>query len=213
MLSIIYTHPNHDILDRYIDSQLLNKNIITIENKDRSIKIKEVRKTIQELTTIPQSTRYLWIKQAEKLTIPAQNSLLKLLEEPPTKTKIILSVNNPSMLIDTIRSRCIIKRVGENTSKSESDNLDLIKEALSANDAKRISLAGTLGKDRLSAITWIHDSILSVHEKLPLIDSRQSLNIMKSILSQLLSTQKYLESNCNVTLCLENMFLNLPKAK
>jgi len=49
----------------------------------------------------------LIILQADKLTVEAQNSLLKLLEEPPEETQIILTAQNRSNLLPTVVSRCL----------------------------------------------------------------------------------------------------------
>lgn len=54
----------------------------------------------------PGDRRVAIIDQAEKLTQPAQNALLKLLEEPPQETVIILTATDPTALLDTILSRC-----------------------------------------------------------------------------------------------------------
>ncbi|MDP2844364.1 MAG: DNA polymerase III subunit delta', partial [Acetobacterium sp.] len=45
------------------------------------------------------------IEQAETLTIPAANSLLKVIEEPPERTVIILSADNAEGILQTIQSR------------------------------------------------------------------------------------------------------------
>ena len=46
------------------------------------------------------------INDSDRLTPPAQNAFLKLLEEPPEKTVFILNTANPSSLLSTIISRC-----------------------------------------------------------------------------------------------------------
>ena len=45
------------------------------------------------------------IEHAEALTIPAANSLLKVIEEPPERTVIILSADNAEGVLPTIHSR------------------------------------------------------------------------------------------------------------
>ena len=50
--------------------------------------------------------RVFIISNADKLTIPASNSLLKLLEEPPGRTVLILTTSKPGALLKTIVSRC-----------------------------------------------------------------------------------------------------------
>ena len=47
------------------------------------------------------------IDEADKMTVGAQNALLKTIEEPPEYVVILLLVRNMSILLETIRSRCI----------------------------------------------------------------------------------------------------------
>lgn len=51
------------------------------------------------------------INNFEKFGREAQNSLLKLIEEPPTDTQIIILINNPSFVLPTILSRVQIINV------------------------------------------------------------------------------------------------------
>lgn len=46
------------------------------------------------------------VNNAEIMTMEAQNSILKILEEPPENTLIILSTSNSDSLLETIASRC-----------------------------------------------------------------------------------------------------------
>lgn len=45
------------------------------------------------------------LEQADRLTVPAENALLKVIEEPPERTLIILSAQNAESLLPTIQSR------------------------------------------------------------------------------------------------------------
>lgn len=45
------------------------------------------------------------LEEADSLTIPAANALLKVIEEPPERTLIILSAQNAEALLPTIQSR------------------------------------------------------------------------------------------------------------
>ena len=49
--------------------------------------------------------RAVLIEKADKMTVEAQNALLKVLEEPPTDTVIVLTASNKLSLLPTIRSR------------------------------------------------------------------------------------------------------------
>ncbi len=48
---------------------------------------------------------------ASKLTIQAQNALLKLLEEPRQSLSFILATSQPQLLLDTIKSRCQVRNL------------------------------------------------------------------------------------------------------
>ena len=51
------------------------------------------------------------IKDADTMTVRAQNRLLKTLEEPPAGTVILLLSENRDNLLETIRSRCVAYRL------------------------------------------------------------------------------------------------------
>jgi DNA polymerase-3 subunit delta' len=75
--------------------------------KRTEVLIEQVREFIEKLAVRPsRSARRIGIiNDAESLNLPAQNALLKTLEEPPTHTVIFLVSNSERALLDTIRSR------------------------------------------------------------------------------------------------------------
>ena len=85
--------------------------IITISHeKPNSIGVGEIRRMRADLQIKPYSNarKVYIIPDAEKLTIPAQNALLKTLEEPPEYAVIILIANGLSAFLPTILSRCVV---------------------------------------------------------------------------------------------------------
>ena len=50
--------------------------------------------------------RAVIIRDAENMTVQAQNSLLKILEEPPQRTYFLLTSAHPEQLLTTVKSRC-----------------------------------------------------------------------------------------------------------
>lgn len=75
---------------------------------EATIKIKQIRQMIATLGVIPYSgeKRIIIIKEADKMTIEAQNSLLKSLEEPLRQNIFILLTDQAKGLLATIVSRC-----------------------------------------------------------------------------------------------------------
>lgn len=92
----------------------MNKNhpdIIYISHeKPNSIGIEDIREQlIADVAIKPYTGPYkiYIVDEAEKMTVQAQNALLKTIEEPPAYAVILLLVNNTSTLLQTISSRCI----------------------------------------------------------------------------------------------------------
>ena len=76
--------------------------------KSAFIRIDEVRKVIDFLakTSFNDGWRVVIVDSADDMNKNAANALLKILEEPPAKTVILLISHNISNLMMTIRSRC-----------------------------------------------------------------------------------------------------------
>ncbi len=77
-----------------------NNNSITIEQ------IREINEFVK-LRTIGTGSyrRFIVIENAGQMTIQAQNALLKLLEEPPKDTMIMLTIDNTQDILPTVLSR------------------------------------------------------------------------------------------------------------
>ncbi|MCL2059661.1 MAG: hypothetical protein FWH01_11510 [Oscillospiraceae bacterium] len=73
-----------------------------------AIPVDAARSVVDWFSTRPlhSSKKVCIIAQADHMTEQAQNALLKTLEEPPAYGAIILTAENPGMLLDTVRSRC-----------------------------------------------------------------------------------------------------------
>jgi DNA polymerase-3 subunit delta' len=82
--------------------------IIRIKPSGASIKINQIRTLCQTLTMKPYEAgiRVVLISDAQALNPAAGNALLKVLEEPPTGTILILVASHTSDLLPTIVSRC-----------------------------------------------------------------------------------------------------------
>lgn len=77
-----------------------------------SIKVEHVR-ALQTLLIGAGQGKKILIYPAEKITLVAQQALLKLLEEPPQGTSIVVVARSRSAVLPTLRSRLAIERVGQ----------------------------------------------------------------------------------------------------
>jgi DNA polymerase-3 subunit delta' len=83
--------------------------LLIVESQEKSISIEQIRQLINffSLKPILASLKIAIIDEAEKLTVEAQNSLLKILEEPYFNDLIILITAYPQKLLPTIKSRLL----------------------------------------------------------------------------------------------------------
>ena len=80
-----------------------------IESEEGKIKIEQVRNLQGKILEKPivSSKKIYIIKEADTMTKEAQNCLLKTLEEPPEYTVLILIATSESLILPTIKSRCM----------------------------------------------------------------------------------------------------------
>ncbi len=91
----------------------VHPDVLIIEPNDKgNIKIEFVREAIQRAGYKPFEgrRRVTIIESADGLDTAAQNSLLKMLEEPPASSVFILVTSLPDTLLITVRSRCPLLR-------------------------------------------------------------------------------------------------------
>ena len=78
--------------------------------KPNTISVEDIRRQVNgDIMIRPYSSPYkiYIIDEAEKLSVQAQNALLKTIEEPPVYGVILLLTTNAGMLLQTIKSRCV----------------------------------------------------------------------------------------------------------
>ena len=96
------THPNIKIIEKEIDSKTGKiKTNITIDQ------IRRLKTFLNSTSIIQNSSKIVIIDSADYLNISSSNSMLKILEEPKENTYIFLISNQISLLLPTIRSRCL----------------------------------------------------------------------------------------------------------
>ncbi|QIB70123.1 hypothetical protein Ami103574_12825 [Aminipila butyrica] len=123
------------------------------------------------------------IKQADTMTVRAQNRLLKTLEEPPRGTILILLSENTENLIPTILSRCVAFRV----EPFETPEYGQIKE--NAQELVRMLLnrdpfyalkakLGQVAEDKDAAMKLL-DGMELIYRDLAIANTRESRNYTK----------------------------------
>jgi DNA polymerase III subunit delta' len=88
----------------------VHPDVLVVEPGDMgSIRIEQIRDVIDRAAYRPfeGKRRVVVIDDADAMAAPAQNALLKTLEEPPSSSVFILVTARPDVLLPTVRSRCI----------------------------------------------------------------------------------------------------------
>ena len=89
-----------------------NFTLIDTLSEKKSIDINQIRNLILNLnkSSFNSKERFIIIDNIENLNINSINSLLKILEEPPSNTYFII-INNDRFILPTLKSRCINYKV------------------------------------------------------------------------------------------------------
>ena len=154
--------------------------IYVTHEKPASIGVDDIREQINDTIQVrPYSSYYkiYIVDEAEKMTVQAQNALLKTIEEPPAYAVILLLTTNQDAFLPTILSRCVqlklkplkdsvvkeylIQSLGENESEA-----DIYAAFARGNLGKAIHLAqseefGVMYREMLHLLKHIKDTDIS----------------------------------------------------
>ncbi|HZZ98672.1 MAG TPA: hypothetical protein VFG51_01940, partial [Candidatus Saccharimonadia bacterium] len=92
---------------------------------------------------------------AETLTLPAQNAMLKLLEEPPEHTYLVLMSTSDYVLLPTILSRCVV--IHSTNQSKDQEQIHLPKT-----HAEITAVVDEYGKDRSTAVAYCESLMLQL---------------------------------------------------
>lgn len=83
-------------------------NTKTKDKPSRQLKIEQIRDAIDFAQNTAQrgGAKVIVINPAEAMNVNSANALLKILEEPPARTFLLLVSEQPGLLLATLRSRC-----------------------------------------------------------------------------------------------------------
>jgi hypothetical protein len=176
------------------------------ENEGLGIDIVREIISLSSYATYKNEDQYYILLHFDLASIEAQNALLKVLEEPPNKTNLILTAENPNKLLPTILSRCnLIRIMVKETIDTSIDQefLNFISAPQKYNYAQAIELAeGIKTKD---------EALLIISSLLTKVNSMSSLEKKHLLMQNLLNTHRLIEQNVNIKLALENCFFNILK--
>lgn len=170
-----------------------------------SISIDQVHRLHDSLSLSPVmgEQKVILIHPAHALTIPAQQAILKMVEEPPSRVLFLLVTHTPSVLLPTILSRCrmvsySLQETGENAKQSvakEVREVSVAKEVRAVtNHAEAIKLSDEHGAKKETALAFINQ----------VIESEQDPHVKKAAIRAL----GLLHKNINAKLVLDEFLFS-----
>lgn len=136
-----------------LDQVIHHTNVLWVTPEKESLKRSEVTRIMAELSLTAfdgQQTRWVVVDEAHKLTPEAANSLLKLLEEPPLGTQIILLSPAATLVMSTLRSRTGLKVLASSplVPLATSEMTDQAKQFVDGSVAQRFGIIGQAHKQK-----------------------------------------------------------------
>lgn len=186
---------------------ILEKSQITKNNPDlfileeERIGIAQIKQLIKHLSTKPfgQTAKSAIILDGSNITPDAQNALLKILEEPPGESVILIGVESETKLLPTVLSRCLVI---SNQQSVISNQIEFdLQQILNASIEERFEIVEkTTDKERL-----LNNLTESYRQKV--LKGEGS----GEFLEELLQAHIWKESNVNIRTILEYLMLKLPR--
>ena len=199
-----------EFIEQIIPNSENNPDYLEINTQDKqSIGIKQIKELISWMQMRPfqEENKLAVILEAEKMTTASQNSLLKVLEEPPAKSYLFLATNNPRSLLGTALSRANKITIGATSNGAVQQDIDLIP-ILSVDPKGQFSKIEefTKIKDPKERKVQIRQFLEALH--LHIRDSEGSKTENLNLIQQ---TQRALNANSNTKLVLESLFFNFKR--
>lgn len=190
----------------------VHPDIIMIYPNGENIKIERIRelRSIARYGPVEGKWKVAILKDADKMTIEAANSFLKVLEEPPSHVVFILVTSKEEAIPKTIISRCqrIIFGEMQVPLKKSQDQDDLFLSRVDSIDKRGIVEILELSKELSSEgemVENILNRLLMMYRERIIKDNSGNLEHVKIILNTLKGIQK----NANKRLALDNMLLKI----
>lgn len=212
MQTIIVEGGSTSARQKYLEERIASSELIHLFAEKSTLTIQQVHDLSIPLSIAPRLPRIVWIEEANLLTIPAQNALLKMLEEPPASTSFYLTLRNKSSLLPTIRSRGLTITLGQPQAHDDPTILQELKTVMQQSPGDRLLSIKKLDRD--AAKLWFSqiESSLTLKLKASNLNPQQA-KLLSRIASLTLSAHSQLEANCSVSLVTQNYYLLLPHTR
>lgn len=181
MIPILVLSKDPKLIKKYIDALKVNSLFFEIIPSTKEYSIDDIKNLKKETKIFNPKTRTYFLENFHQSSISAQNSFLKLLEEPPANIQFLLSTDNKNSLLPTIISRVKIVKLQENEKPGNVNKFVF--------DETKIPLSQFKITDKESAKNILLNLIIFFRERL------SSDKKVPSIIKEILRLNSLLETN------------------
>lgn len=177
-----------------------------------SIGIGELREIIPVINLKPYQSpkKIVVVSDAQKMTIEAQNSFLKTLEEPPPNTIILLLAESEDQLLPTITSRCKIIKISQADNRNKQEAGEDIDKIIGLPLGLKFKKAQEISSSKEEAIKWINDVVLELRAKmLKNIDNNEATDREAELIKRFQKAKDKIEKNTSIRLVIENLLASI----
>lgn len=216
MHSFLITSKNKQKAKEYTYKLCIDEKIdpidINLNSFEKAVGIEDIRNIQKKIILKPfkSKTKAIIIESYEGITTESQNALLKILEEPPANTIIIISISNKKLLLPTILSRCKIIELSDEKLILSNDEITQLHNYLitvfRSGVGDKLKLAQDIARNKDEVLPWLEKMAIFVREKL--IENPREvkyLNFLKSLQKTYVTLKS---TNVNQRIALENLFLS-----
>jgi len=205
---------NKNLATSYVSSLLKEKDInsldINLQTYEKAMGIEDVRNIQGQILLKPfrGKTKAVILDVYENITLEAQNALLKILEEPPANTIIIITTAKKELILPTIISRCKVIALQEKETKLTKSELlkfqDDLNILLKGKTGDRLKIAETIAKNKEDVALWLEKMAIFIRT----VFTKENYDPKYlDFLKELQKTYKTIKStNVSPRVALENLF-------
>jgi DNA polymerase III delta prime subunit len=213
MLPLIYVYRTPEKLEPSInefvkENSIAETDIFRIIPEKRLLHIDQIKELIKHVSITSVHPRLFVLYDIDLAGPPAQNSLLKTLEEKKESDYFILCVTQLELVLTTIRSRCNVIYIESGKDIVVSQGVDQFSELLLQKSLTVLSDKLVMGINLEKAIILLDEIVLAVQKRI-----KDNPKLCALILKEALSTKALLQSNnLNPQLAVDALFIKIIKS-
>lgn len=203
MIPLIVSSPNEKTIENYLkENKLIPEISYFVDSEGKSIGLDDIKSLIRETqyASDPKTTPTFLIENGHLMTSPAQNAILKTLEEARPEHQFIITTNNHHLLLPTIISRCRLIRLQSNEEEKENDIQKIISSLLGTS-SQLMSLTEEIIKKEPELI------VRQLLHKLHHANRNNPTTKRAKVISLALNCASDLKSNVNPRLAIDHFLL------